>query len=337
MPTYQVIDMRGLQHDDGISVPLQRVMRRHLDADAQVLVFLNRRGYAPTLLCAACGWQAQCSDCDARLTLHRHPAQLVCHHCSLRFEVAESCEHCGGQSLMPVGLGTQRTEAGLTALFPGTPVYRIDRDTTRSNRQLEAQFARINEGHSCIMVGTQMLAKGHHFPNVTLVAVINADAGFCSPDFRAPERTAQLIVQVAGRAGRAERPGEVWIQSYQPDNPQLKRLIDDGYAAFAQAELGERTKLGLPPAQPMAMLRAEAVNPQDALTFLSALKQQLHGIQTMGPVPAPLARIANRSRYQLMLLAPNRGALHAALARLGQPKAPRHLRWSIDVDPYDSL
>ena len=167
--------------------------------------------------------------------------------------------------------------------------------------------------------------------------MINADAGFCSPDFRAPERTAQLIVQVAGRAGRAERPGEVWIQSFQPDNPQLTRLIEDGYPGFADAELVERTKVGLPPAHPMAMLRAESVQGQEALEFLKAAKLKLSGVQTMGPVPAPLARMANRSRYQLMILAPNRGMLHAALTRLGRPRAPRSLRWSIDVDPYDSL
>jgi primosomal protein N' (replication factor Y) len=313
------------------------VIRKHLAAAGQVLVFLNRRGYAPSLLCAACGWVAQCSDCDARLTLHSTPRQLVCHHCSLRFEVPGACEACGLHSLMPVGLGTQRTEAGLTQLFPEVPVYRIDRDTTRSNRRLEEQFAKVNSGHPCIMVGTQMLAKGHHFPNVTLVAVLNADAGFLSPDFRAPERTAQLIVQVAGRAGRAERPGEVWIQSYQPDNPTLRRLIEAGYPGFAEAELAARINAAMPPAHPMAMLRAESSDPQAALGLLNQFKQQLHGIELLGPVPAPLARIANRSRYQLMLLAPTRSQLHQALNQLKAPKLPHTLRWSIDVDPYDSL
>ena len=338
MPSYHTIDMRGMQHNDGISIPLERVIRTHLEADGQVLVFLNRRGYAPTLLCAACGWQAQCSGCDARMTLHKSPRQLVCHHCALRFQVPQVCEGCGSESLMPVGLGTQRTEAGLTNMFADVPVYRIDRDTTRSNSRLEAQFAKVNQGYKCIMVGTQMLAKGHHFPNVTLVAVINADAGFCSPDFRAPERTAQLIVQVAGRAGRAQRPGEVWIQSYQPDNPVLQRLIDEGYPGFAKAELAERTKVGLPPAYPMALLRAESLNAPEALALLQNLKAQLTtGVEVMGPVPAPLARIANRSRYQLMLLAQTRSQLHKALASIKTPKIPHTLRWSIDVDPYDSL
>lgn len=337
MPTYRVIDMRGLQHTDGISTPLERVIRDHLSAQGQVLVFLNRRGFAPTLLCAACGWQAHCSDCDARLTLHKNPSHLVCHHCSLKFQVPRKCEGCGAAGLMAVGLGTQRTEEGLTRLFSDVPVYRIDRDTTRSNARLEAQFAKVNEGKPCIMVGTQMLAKGHHFPNVTLVAVLNADAGFCSADFRAPERTAQLIVQVAGRAGREQRPGQVWIQSYQPDNILLQRLIEQGYPGFAAAELAERTKNGFPPANAMALLRAESVEGSDALQLLSECKAQLSGIEIMGPVPAPLARIANRNRYQLMLLAPSRQRLHEALNALQVPKVPYTLRWSIDIDPYDSL
>ncbi|XOV84081.1 MAG: primosomal protein N' [bacterium] len=337
MPSYRLIDMRGIQHTDGISVPLERVIRDHLRAQGQVLVFLNRRGYAPTLLCAACGWQAHCSDCDARLTLHKNPSHLVCHHCSLKFQVPKNCEGCGSNGLMAVGLGTQRTEAGLQRLFSEVPVYRIDRDTTRTNARLEAQFAKVNQGEPCIMVGTQMLAKGHHFPNVTLVAVLNADAGFASADFRAPERTAQLIVQVAGRAGREQRPGQVWIQSYQPENILLQRLINEGYPGFAAAELTERARNGFPPMHSMALLRAESAQAAEAMALLAELKAQLSGVEIMGPVPAPLARIANRSRFQLMLLAPTRGQLHAALRGLQIPKVPYTLRWSIDIDPYDSL
>jgi primosomal protein N' (replication factor Y) len=199
------------------------------------------------------------------------------------------------------------------------------------------------------MVGTQMLAKGHHFPQVTLVAVVNADAGFLSPDFRAPERTAQLIVQVAGRAGRAERPGQVWIQSHQPENPLLKRLMAHGYSSFAQAELNSRLDAGLPPGQPMAMLRAEAFDPQIALEFLQQCKGHLlnqvktknntpHGdVQIMGPIPAPMARVAKRARFQLILIAESRPQLHRLLASIGQPKTHSSLRWSIDVDPYDAM
>lgn len=245
-------------------------------------------------------------------------------------------------------MGTQRAEEALAELFPGVSLYRIDRDTTRSNLQLNAQLERIQQGKPCIMVGTQMLAKGHHFPAVTLVAVINADAGFLSPDFRAPERTAQLIVQVAGRAGRAERPGEVWIQSYQPNNPLLQRLIEQGYSGFAQAELVSRLDAGLPPAQPMAMLRAEAFEATMARDFLQQCKTQLmqlirqsntpaSSIQVLGPIPAPMARIAKRARFQLVIMAASRPILHQMLAGLGQPKTHANLRWSIDVDPYDAM
>ena len=337
LPTYHIIDLRGQPHEDGLSVPLQHVIRRHIKQGGQTLVFLNRRGYAPTLLCAACGWQAQCRRCDARLTLHQTPPQLICHHCGIVLETPTTCDSCQQSSLIPVGLGTQRTEAGLHRLFSDIPIYRIDRDTTRSNRALETQFDRINSGGQCIMVGTQMLAKGHHFPDVTLVVILNADAGFLSPDFRAPERTAQLIVQVAGRAGRAHRPGEVWIQSYQPDNPTLRHLIETGYIGFAEHELSLRQRVGMPPYQAMAMLRADAHDPSAAKAFLDACKTQFHGVEVMGPVAAPLARIADRSRYQLMLLAPTRTKLHNALSKFSPPKAARNLRWSIDIDPYDSL
>ena len=347
MPRYQTIDLRGQSLRSGLSEALIRVIRSHVEANGQVLVYLNRRGFAPTLVCKACGWQNVCSDCDARLTLHRQPEQLICHHCNLRFALPKQCEKCGHHDLLPVGMGTQRAEEGLAELFPDIPLYRIDRDTTRSNAQLNSQLEKIQVGDPCIMVGTQMLAKGHHFPQVTLVAVINADAGFLSPDFRAPERTAQLIVQVAGRAGRAEKQGEVWIQSYQPENPLLQRLISQGYRGFAEAELTSRIQAGLPPAQPMAMLRAESIDPALARDFLSRCKasfesaaksqQNMTGLDILGPIPAPMARVAKRTRFQLVVLAATRPELHRVLASLGHPKTHHSLRWSIDVDPYDAM
>ena len=347
MPRYQTIDLRGQSLRSGLSDTLIRVIHSHLEANGQVLVYLNRRGFAPTLVCKACGWQNVCSDCDARLTLHRQPEQLICHHCNLRFALPKQCEKCGHHDLLPVGMGTQRAEEGLAELFPDIPLYRIDRDTTRSNAQLNSQLEKIQVGDPCIMVGTQMLAKGHHFPQVTLVAVINADAGFLSPDFRAPERTAQLIVQVAGRAGRAEKQGEVWIQSYQPENPLLQRLISQGYRGFAEAELTSRIQAGLPPAQPMAMLRAESIDPALARDFLSRCKasfesaaksqQNMTGLDILGPIPAPMSRFAKRTRWQLVVLAATRPELHRVLASLGHPKTHHSLRWSIDVDPYDAM
>jgi primosomal protein N' (replication factor Y) len=277
------------------------------------------------------------------MTLHRNPSALICHHCGLRSAVPTRCPACAGATLLGVGLGTQRTEAGLAGLFPGVTVYRIDRDTARSQRRLDAQFQAIQTGAPAILIGTQMLAKGHHFPNVTLVGVINADGGFLSADFRAPERTAQLIVQVAGRAGRAERPGEVWIQTYQPDNPTLQSLIHEGYDGFARRELEHRRAAGLPPYRPMAMIRAESADAAAAREFLEGLRSLLAGgapdaVEVLGPVAAPVQRVANRFRFQLMLLGASRGELHAVLRDIEQIRPPaRTIRWSLDVDPYDAF
>ncbi len=337
MPPLHVLDIRGHRLRDGLSEPLAKRIGRHLLRGAQVLVFLNRRGYAPVYLCTDCGWQARCDACDARLTLHRTPFLLRCHHCGAKAPIPAACPGCGGQSLVALGAGTQRTEAGLRERFPEFPLYRIDRDSTRSQGRLEKQLGRIQQGGPAILVGTQMLAKGHHFPNVTLVAALNADAGFLSADFKAAERTAQLIVQVAGRAGRAERPGEVWIQSLQPDSPALRQLIESGYAGFADQELASRERAGLPPARPMALLRAEAEEGTAARLFLEGLKPLLPAtLEVFGPAPAPLMRLANRYRFQLMLLADDRRSLHRGLERLAGASAPRSVRWAIDVDPADA-
>jgi primosomal protein N' (replication factor Y) len=285
-----------------------------------------------------------------RMTLHRNPAGLVCHHCNQRVRVPTACPACSSRALLGVGLGTQRTEAGVAQLFPDVPVYRIDRDTARSQRRLESHFAAIHSGVPAILIGTQMLAKGHHFPNVTLVGVINADGGFLSADFRAPERTAQLIVQVAGRAGRAERPGEVWIQTYQPENPALLSLIHEGYVGFARRELEHRQAAGLPPYRPMALIRAEAADSAAPQALLETIREQLVAqaaqtsatreaskVEVLGPVAAPIQRVANRYRFQLMILADTRRALHEALRRIErQPGHGRGLRWSLDIDPYDA-
>ena len=338
MPPVHVLDIRGHRLQDGLSEPLAGRIARHLRAGSQVLVFLNRRGYAPVYLCTGCGWQARCDACDARLTLHRVPAALTCHHCGARAAIPAACPGCGTQNLLAVGTGTQRTEAGLRERFPEVPLYRIDRDTTRSQRRLEEQLGLIQRGGSAILVGTQMLAKGHHFPSVTLVVALMADAGFLSADFTAAERTAQLIVQVSGRAGRAERPGEVWIQSLQPENPALQHLVQGGYAAFAAQELAIRERAGLPPARPMALIRAEAEDGAAAHRFLEGLKPSLPtNLEVLGPAPAPMLRLANRYRYQLMLLASERRSLHQGLHRIADAGAPRSVRWAIDVDPADTF
>ena len=338
LPTYELIDIRGHSLDGGLSEPLLRAIGAHLGAGGQALVFLNRRGFAPSMVCGHCQWQARCPGCEWPMTMHQRPPALICHHCGRRQGLPEVCPDCQQSALIAVGSGTQRCEDVLAERFADVPVHRIDRDTTRSQRRLEAQLNAIGNGQPAILVGTQMLAKGHHFPDVTLVAVVNADGGFMSPDFRAPERTAQLIVQVAGRAGRAERPGTVIIQSYQPDSPLLNTLIHDGYGAFARQELESRVAAELPPHTPMALLRAEAVDGEDALRWLGVLAGHLGpGLQVFGPAPALMPRVADRLRFQLMLTAATRRNLHRALLPLKTlDETPRGVRWSLDVDPYDT-
>jgi primosomal protein N' (replication factor Y) len=338
LPTYELIDIRGHSLDGGLSDPLLRAIGAHLGAGGQALVFLNRRGFAPSMVCGACQWQARCPGCDWPMTMHQRPPALICHHCGRRQSLPEDCPDCGQSALIAVGSGTQRCEDVLAERFPEVPVHRIDRDTTRSQRRLEEQLKAIGNGQPGILVGTQMLAKGHHFPDVTLVAVVNADGGFMSPDFRAPERTAQLIVQVAGRAGRAERPGTVIIQTYQPDSPLLNTLISEGYGAFARQELETRAAAELPPHTPMALLRAEAVDGEDARRWLGVLAGHLGpGLHVFGPAPALMPRVADRLRFQLMLTAASRRDLHRALLPLkALDESPRGVRWSLDVDPYDT-
>lgn len=336
LPPLHILDTRGLPMEDGLATDMIRRMRQHLDAGSQVLTYVNRRGFAPVLLCSTCNWIAECPHCDSRMTTHRTPPGLVCHHCGHRTALPTHCPQ-GHATLIPLGTGTQRTEEALERLFAGYPVLRIDRDSTRTQAQLDQHLTRISTGAPMLLIGTQMLAKGHHFPAVTLVVIVNADGGFLSPDFRAPERTAQTIIQVAGRAGRAERPGEVWIQSLQPDNPALQTLVTCGYERFANEELDRRISAGLPPASAMAIIRADALDRSDAIRFLELLKSQIPtGVQVSGPAPAPIQRIANRHRQQLLLLAANRTLLQRACLRLRTMQAPRTLRWSIDIDPYDS-
>ena len=354
LPRIHILDIRGHRLQDGLSQPLIVRIGRHLEAGGQVLVFLNRRGYAPAYLCAGCGWQAVCDACDARLTLHLGRRLLACHHCGAERPVPTACPACGRSELTAVGTGTERAEAALKARFPDFSLIRVDRDTTRTQRRLETELAKIRQGGPGILVGTQMLAKGHHFPNITLVAAINADAGFLSADFKAPERTAQLLIQVAGRAGRADRAGHVWIQTLQPENPALQCLVEAGYAGFAERELANRHETGMPPARHMALVRAAAADPEAPGKFLKQLKALLAGapsgvkggvkgggqgarLEVLGPAPAPMRRLANLHRHQLMLLAASREVLHGALGRLAGVRAHRQLRWDVDVDPLDAF
>jgi primosomal protein N' (replication factor Y) len=347
-PRFLRLDVKSLPLDAGISGPLQQAIRQTLEAGQQVLVFLNRRGFAPTLLCHDCGWISQCPRCDARMTLHQRHNELRCHHCGHVERLPRNCPECNQVDLRPVGAGTERAEERLALLFPQFPVLRIDRDSTSRKGAMDKLFATINKGEPCILVGTQMLAKGHHFPRVTLVAILDADGGLFSADFRASERMAQLTVQVAGRAGRAEEPGKVIIQSHLADHPLLVQLTEQGYPAFAEQALSERRGAGLPPFAHLALLRGEAHKPgqaeaflDDACTYAEQLcaELKLNGIELLGPVPAPMERRAGRFRAQLLLQCTSRAPLHKLLAHwlpvLEAMPAGRAVRWSLDVDPID--
>ncbi len=343
-PSIRLLDMRQQHVDDGLSMAMQQAMRQHLEAEGQVLLFLNRRGFAPVLICHDCSWTSQCQRCDAHMTYYARSGRLRCHHCGAERPRPISCPECGGAELHPVGQGTERIEQGLKQRFPDVGIVRIDRDTTRRKGSMDALLTEVSTGQGRILIGTQMLAKGHHFPGVTLVGILDADQGLFSADFRAAERMAQLIIQVAGRAGRAEKPGSVLIQTHAPDHPLLRLLVEQDYARFAAATLKEREEAGLPPFSHLALLRAEAVNPQAPNDFLEEARQLAErigheGVWLMGPVPAPMERRAGRSRAQLLLQAENRQALQRLLAvwapQLETLKSGRKARWSLDVDPVE--
>ncbi len=343
-PTFQLLDIKSRPLDAGISLPLQQAIAQTLAAGQQVLVFINRRGFAPTLLCHHCGWVSQCPRCDARMILHRRQQQVRCHHCGHSEAAPTHCPKCQHVDLRPLGAGTERAEERLTRLFPQYPVLRIDRDSTARKGALEQLLTTVKRGEPCLLVGTQMLAKGHHFPRVTLVCILDADSGLFSTDFRASERMAQLIVQVAGRAGRAEEPGKVLIQSHCADHPLLVQLTRQGYFAFAEQALAERRAAHLPPFSYLALLRAEAHQQAQTELFLEQalnLAEQLQPepVELLGPAPAPMERRAGRYRAQLLLQAASRAPLHQLLSRwliqLENLPSARHVRWSLDVDPQD--
>lgn len=338
-----ILDVRRQPMTEGLSAPLLERMRAHLARGEQVLLFLNRRGFAPLLLCHECGWLSQCRHCDARMTLHLRQQRLNCHHCGDTRSIDTVCPVCGSVDLRAVGHGTERLETALRPLFPGVGIARLDRDSTRRRGSLEALLAEIHRGERQILIGTQMLAKGHHFPEVTLVGIIDADQGLYGIDFRSSERMAQLVLQVAGRAGRAEKPGVVVIQTHHPDHPLLRVLVSAGYPAFATAALAERAAVLLPPLAYQALLRAEALNPERALHFLKlarALAEPLaEGLELLGPAPAPMERRAGRYRAHLLFQAVQRSALHRFLERwrvqMGAQPVDRQVRWSLDVDPVE--
>lgn len=349
-PHLGLVDIRNAPLESGLSRPLLNAMAQTLARGEQVLVFQNRRGYAPVLMCYDCGWIAQCSHCDARLNLHLAEGRLCCHHCGLIRRQPDLCPECQGRRLNHQGVGTEQLEAFLGRRFANYSLVRIDRDSTRRKGSLDAMLEGVHQGRHQVLLGTQMLAKGHDFPNVTLVAMVEVDQGLFGSDFRAAERMAQLILQVAGRAGRAERPGQVLIQTSQPEHPLLQTLIHQGYGAFAQMSLAERQAALLPPFSHQALLRAEARTPETLDAFMQqclqlgqALVQELKArdLELWGPVPAIMERRAGRHRRQLLLQSPSRprlqGFLGCWLARIEALRPVSGLRWSIDVDPQEML
>jgi len=341
-PQVQIVDMRAQRLEHGLSPALLHAVGETVARGEQVLVFRNRRGYAPVLLCHGCGWHAECPRCEHPLTLHAAWRKLVCHHCDLQAPVPSACPACGSPELKPQGQGTERLEEALTALFPQTPVLRIDRETTRRRDAFEQLLDNLAQDAPAILVGTQMLAKGHDLPNLTLVAIVGVDEGLLSVDFRSGERLAQLVVQVAGRAGRARKRGRVLLQTHHPDHPLLRTLLAQGYAAAAKELLIERRQTGLPPYGHQVLLRCEAHQRSAVDAFLSeacAALPDTRNLQIAGPMPAPMPLRAGRQRGQLLIEAANRRDLHAAVRpwsmQLAQLPSARKVRWSLDVDPID--
>ncbi len=344
LPHIAVIDARQTPADQSISPALQQRIRQHLEAGNQALIFLNRRGYAPVYICHDCGWHAECRRCDAHMTVHHASKRLRCHHCGAEQSLNTTCPTCNSGNLLILGLGTEQVEEYCSRHFPGHAIVRIDRDTTRRKGSLEQRLQQAQSGAARILIGTQMLAKGHHFPRVTLVGILGIDQALFSADFRGPEYMAQLVTQVSGRAGRAEQPGEVLIESHQPQHPLLHLLITRGYRAFADAALEERRAAALPPYTRMVLIRAEAPAARTALQFLTALRGQLqsvigNAVTLLGPAPAPMERRAGRYRAQLLLQSSQARALHGALDCITKitenlPER-RSVRWSSDVDPVE--
>ncbi|HZV38245.1 MAG TPA: primosomal protein N', partial [Pseudoxanthomonas sp.] len=348
-PAVRVVDVRKRPMQAGLSQETLQAIDAALQAGGQVLVFKNRRGYAPALLCHDCGWSAHCKRCDATMTVHGGGRRLQCHHCGHRQPAPLACPDCGGLALQPQGIGTERLEEMLAEKFAAgsnanVPVLRIDRSTTQRKDAMEKHLEALGDAPG-ILVGTQILAKGHDLPHLTLVVVVGVDEGLFSTDFRAGEKLAQQLIQVSGRAGRAEKTGEVWLQTHHPEHPLLQTLIHGGYPAFAVGELAQREAAGFPPFAHLALLRAEAQHVEAAQAFLGAAKAlfslplQKEEIELHGPMPAPMPRRAGFQRMQLLLSSPNRRTLHAALDASvpGFHELPeaRKVRWSLDVDPVD--
>lgn len=344
--TNKVLDVKGLYLESGLSAPLIAEMRKHLTAGNQVMLFLNRRGFSPALMCHECGWIAECKRCDAYYTYHQNSNEIRCHHCGSQQPTIHHCQGCGSTHLVTVGVGTEQLEKQLAELFPEYKTIRIDRDSTRRKGSLESALGAIRNGEYQILIGTQMLAKGHHFPDVTMVGLLDVDGSLYSSDFRASERLAQLFIQVAGRAGRASKPGEVVLQTHHPEHTLLQALLNKSYRHFAETALEERKHAQLPPYSFLTLFRAEANHSQEVEDFLRQVRHTLEAhplfdnfCQVLGPTPAPMAKRAGKFRWQLLLQTHSRPVMQKLLSSAKPaiqmlPNAKK-VRWSLDIEPQD--
>lgn len=339
LPKVQIIDTNIEKLQQGLSGTLITALKQNLLANQQSLLFINRRGYAPTVMCVACFWQAKCVQCQGRLTYHLQYNRLYCHTCEARQAVPSQCPCCQSAQIKPIGLGTERIEAGLENLFPTANIARIDSDSITTPKKLKIALDKINCGESQILIGTQLLAKGHHFPNVTLVGIIHMDSGLYSADFRATERTAQLITQVSGRAGRAQQPGTVFLQSALPNHPLLQAILSGGYDAFADYILKERQQSQLPPFSHLAIIRAKSSSQKQMMTTLSNMKTRLKSqpkVKLFGPIIPNMDRQNELYQAQLWVLAQKRSELQGALLAISDFKSSHTVKWAIDVDPLST-
>lgn len=342
-PIIEIVDIRHRQLDSGLSNHLLAQIQAHLDNKSQVLLFLNRRGYAPVLICFKCGWHQTCKRCDSNMIMHLQSNELRCHHCGANSRIPNHCQKCNDSAISPIGLGTQRIEECLAKHFPQASISRVDRDTVQTKKQLEAVFDQVHEGNTDILIGTQMLAKGHHFPNLSLVAIVDIDSALFSADFRSTERVGQLITQVAGRSGRGTKLGKVILQTTQPEHPMLITLINNGYHAFLNYLMQERHQTKLPPYSYQILIRAESKKPQIANEFLHLVREHVQSqskiISCLGPIPAPMEKRQGFYRAQLLLQADSRKILQEVMQRIMPSvdalKQARGTRWSVDVDPLD--